>query len=558
MTAPDPIPRAPTALTRAIVMSWALFLLKNVLGWALILASFVIGPALPGPGGIPVFIVGFAMVTFPGKRRLTARVLRGRQLDARLRAYRIFVVSAALVVPAVALVIIRVKWNPWARPHTSGLAAETFACYLAAAAVLAAALWNGRALNWFIRKVPRVRRKVRPWMRHRGIDLLPPRRSRRFVAAQYHERRRSPADVSSMEETILEIDPRHVTNAQRFWHRAKPWVKRVMAVVITAAIFAWILKPIVLNWDRVGARVMATNWGRVFGASVLFAVYLFTFRALVWRRLLKNFGHKLPAAVTTRIWITSELARYLPGSVWQVVGRVYLTKPYGVRGSVVSTSQVMELALYLLANLIVALGTMAFLGYRTVHGVTRTWLIVAMVLVPLLSLALHPKVFYPIADRILKRLKKPPIRKRMRWKSLIDLLLWNVLGLCVQGLAIYLVVFRLLGLPPEKWWVVTGAFCLSWCAGFLAFWAPGGLGVREAVFIAVMSLAMPIAKHTTGVAEDERLFLIFLSVLLRIWATVGELILSGFAYLFDMKGALGIDPPRHPKRGFEVISQPEG
>jgi hypothetical protein len=57
------------------------------------------------------------------------------------------------------------------------------------------------------------------------------------------------------------------------------------------------------------------------------------------------------------------------------------------------------------------------------------------------------------------------------------------------------------------------------------------------VFIAVMALAMPIAKHTTGVAEDERLFLIFLSVLLRIWATVGELMLAGVAYAMDWKGA---------------------
>src|SRR3954451_13184234 len=56
------------------------FIFKNVIGWLLILSSLPIGVALPGPGGIPLFLIGFALVTFPGKRQLTSRVMRGRGL----------------------------------------------------------------------------------------------------------------------------------------------------------------------------------------------------------------------------------------------------------------------------------------------------------------------------------------------------------------------------------------------------------------------------------------------------------------------------------------------
>src|SRR3712207_2627477 len=56
------------------------FILKNVVGWIFILGSPVLGLAVPGPGGIPVFLIGFALVTFPGKRKLTSRVMRGRGL----------------------------------------------------------------------------------------------------------------------------------------------------------------------------------------------------------------------------------------------------------------------------------------------------------------------------------------------------------------------------------------------------------------------------------------------------------------------------------------------
>src|SRR5688500_232144 len=59
--------------------AWFWFILKNVLGWLMILSTPFLGP-IPGPGGIVLFIVGFGLVSFPGKRRVTARMLRGRPI----------------------------------------------------------------------------------------------------------------------------------------------------------------------------------------------------------------------------------------------------------------------------------------------------------------------------------------------------------------------------------------------------------------------------------------------------------------------------------------------
>ncbi len=332
------------------------------------------------------------------------------------------------------------------------------------------------------------------------------------------------------------------------WSRIRP----ILGGIITVLIFVWILKPIVRSWPQVSQRVLATNWYRVAGASVLFAAFLFFFRALAWRRILISFGHRLPVAASTRIWSTSELARYLPGVIWQVVGRAYLARPYGVSGAVCSTSQILELAVFLLANLITAICCLMFMGFRHLHGMARIWLILSAALVPLLLYVLHPNVFYPLVNRILARFKKPPIETSLQYGQLLRLLTWSILGLLLQGIAIFLVVFRLLDLPLAKWWLVTGAYCLAWCAGFLAVWAPGGLGVREAVFIAAMNFALSHAvRHgQIGDPEQKKLFLLFLSVLLRIWATVGELILAAIAYAFDLDGALG----RRPKR----LSAPSG
>ena len=61
----------------SVFANWFWFILKNVIGWILILTAMVMGPLVPGPGGLPVFFIGFGLITFPGKRRITARILSG-------------------------------------------------------------------------------------------------------------------------------------------------------------------------------------------------------------------------------------------------------------------------------------------------------------------------------------------------------------------------------------------------------------------------------------------------------------------------------------------------
>src|SRR5215212_7087953 len=65
------------AMFRRFIAEYFWFVFKNVIGWIFILGALPVGIAVPGPGGIPLFLIGFALVTFPGKRKLTTRVMRG-------------------------------------------------------------------------------------------------------------------------------------------------------------------------------------------------------------------------------------------------------------------------------------------------------------------------------------------------------------------------------------------------------------------------------------------------------------------------------------------------
>jgi hypothetical protein len=294
-------------------------------------------------------------------------------------------------------------------------------------------------------------------------------------------------------------------------------------------------RPVYQHWDKVKEPLSKLNWWYFALGAVMFAMFLFIFRVLSWWWILIKFGHRLPLAPTMRIWSISELARYLPGMIWQVVGRVFLIKPYGVSGSVCSTSQVLELTIFLLANLLVSLTCLIWLGIKTDRQL-RPYFYAVMALVPLLLVFLHPKVFYGVFDWVMRKLRNPVVEHRLRKRELFCLGIWAIVGLLWQSLAMWMVIHGPLQLQPTKWWVVAGAYCLAWSTGFLAFWAPGGLGVREAVFMMAMHVALPApVRHQFADRAVLSAFLAFLAVLLRLWVTSGELLLASIGYAMDYK-----------------------
>ena len=162
---PHPVPLDYVSVPRRLVADYFWFVLKNVLGWILILMAWPVGLLVPGPGGIPIFLIGFALVTFPGKRSLTARVLHGTPVDLRQRRYAWVTLVAAAALPAAVFWFGQIKhygWGDWLTDHHWALL-EIYAGAFAISWVLAKLALRG--LNVLLRYVPAVRRRVRPWLR---------------------------------------------------------------------------------------------------------------------------------------------------------------------------------------------------------------------------------------------------------------------------------------------------------------------------------------------------------------------------------------------------------
>lgn len=170
---------SPLLRRHRFLASYFWLILKNIIGWLLILAAFVAGPLVPGPGGIPLFLIGFALISFPRKRHVTARVLRGIPIRPRRVRFALVCLGVVLIVPMLALVIATDR--PWWLAQMRAIAfAHGPIAVIAVYGIMAFLVWvlvrlTPRALNLLLRIMAKARRKFRPWLRHHHIRLLPPR-----------------------------------------------------------------------------------------------------------------------------------------------------------------------------------------------------------------------------------------------------------------------------------------------------------------------------------------------------------------------------------------------
>ncbi len=524
---------------RKVVTAYFWFILKNVVGWLCILGSPILGILLPGPGGIPLFLIGFALVTLPGKRRLTTRFMRGGKLpiDSSLFTGLITFFSVAVTGTLMILAWQHFEWLEAKVPLQQwgmGDVAQVIAISVLALPVTMIVTWLGlKVLNVILGWIPGIRRIARPAMRKWGIRLLPTRRKRIGGRTQL------------VQDEILGLDEGQRQRLSLLWLRFGPWLTRLAAVSLTVGILYLIVAPVIERWPLVEQRIGKVEAAQLVVAVVMLAVGLLVFRSLAWRTILVLMGEEIPLAPASRIWSLGHLARYVPGRLHQVL-RMELARPYGSSSVHAAVATRLEGALSVAGAMVVGLFAFWMVAYQNFPG-WRPLLIVIAALSPLALVVTMPSVFYRLVPASTGTWRRgDPNRVGGAW--LLVLFVWLSLGILWQSAAVWMLV----GPPLQasgKLWIIAGAWSLGWAAGHLAPWSPGGLGVREVVFVGVLSVLLPQSlRETFAVSMPFTLwspaswqdvwwaFLFFLSLLLRLATTASDFLLAVTTTIADWRG----------------------
>ena len=218
-------------------------------------------------------------------------------------------------------------------------------------------------------------------------------------------------------------------------------------------------------------------------------------------------NHRVPMRLAMPVFFLSQLGKYLPGNVGQFLGRGVLARSTGIPVGVAVGTAVFEGVWCLVISLtLTLLSTWVLYDLVTLQSVNPAFasmagcLLVLALVLPWLSV----KVLNTVLPKLSRRVGGGALLRlpRLRTSLLVSLLILTNFMLLGSVLKMQAEVF--FSSPPVDWLSITLLFNSAWVAGYVVPGAPGGLGVREAMMVVLLTplTGAPIAA---GLAVSMRL-----------------------------------------------------
>jgi len=285
-------------------------------------------------------------------------------------------------------------------------------------------------------------------------------------------------------------------------------VYRSILFALTLAAVTWFA---VRNWREMSLHTMELH-GSLVAFSFCAVLLGYLARFAVWIRLSSVMDLRAPMVNAGRAYFLSNLGRYVPGKLGLALIRVEAYGGYPADRVVMATG--LETIAALAAALLLAVIGLAF---SPVHlPPYLRW--VSLVALALLLVVLSPRLLQRTADAILRLLKRRYLDRLPSYSTNIAFVVLLTIPGFLHGLGLFLLLNAFSHVPGSHYLAVTGAYYAANMIGLIAVFAPGGLGVREAIlFLVLPSL---VGKEVAIIA----------AVLIRLITMAAELVLAaGFS-----------------------------
>ncbi|MBE3123967.1 MAG: flippase-like domain-containing protein, partial [Planctomycetes bacterium] len=263
--------------------------------------------------------------------------------------------------------------------------------------------------------------------------------------------------------------------------------RRLLVLALKWGLFAAVLffvgRALVTQFAEVSWETVHFNVPLV----VLAAVCVVVARGLcfvAYGFLVRRMGHRPPwGAMAGTMWV-AQTAKYVPGKIGSIVSLVLLWGRYGIPGQVTVST------VFIVDGLSVVIG-MLFAIPLTLYEPLRSYLPMAWLWCVLGTAAalvcLHPRVFGWVGNRALRLAGYQPLPSLPRvsdyWGPIVAMLVQYFF----LALGYWLVARSLTFVPASALPVLFSSVVVVTIASFLAFFAPGGVGVQEGLILLLFS-----------------------------------------------------------------------
>lgn len=269
--------------------------------------------------------------------------------------------------------------------------------------------------------------------------------------------------------------------------------------------FGKLIKTI-LGWAVVLAtgyylsRIVFDNWGylkhsqinvncRYLLLSFLPLSISFYIGISAWRYILKIMGYEISWRKSFWTVSGSHLAKFIPGHIVALGGRIWLCKRENIPESIAGTGLVLEMIVQLAASIMVFCLT----AFYWIGLLSPALIAMAFVVMAFLILAAHPRLLALLWKYTPARFAKIKAKRSYSFHQVIILLFAYAAAWALQGGSVFLLIksiypeFGYGGIGPAM-----GAYGGGYALGFVSMVTPGGLGIREGVLSYLLKYFIPL------------------------------------------------------------------
>jgi uncharacterized membrane protein YbhN (UPF0104 family) len=277
-------------------------------------------------------------------------------------------------------------------------------------------------------------------------------------------------------------------------------------LVVALGLAVW---AVVSQWGEVSTALAALDPMLLIGALVLGLVYV-VLTMLSWRAVLADHGTPLPMRSAAPVFLVSQLGKYVPGGVWNIVAAAEMGADHKIPRRRSVSAMLVTLLISIVTGLMLAAISMPFAPPALADRFG--WVLFTL---PLFLVVLLPPVLGRLVSLALRLTKGEPLETPLRWRGIGAAVGWQLLAWIVAGAQVWVLAVGVgMAADARSLLLCIGGYGFAWVVGFLVVVVPAGAGVRETI----LAIMLGASLSTGGV-----LAVVLLS---RVVLTVADLLLG--------------------------------
>lgn len=273
---------------------------------------------------------------------------------------------------------------------------------------------------------------------------------------------------------------------------ARARLRWILQIAFIALLLYFVARYFESQWSQLDWSRLRVDWGMLAFALLVYGIGMGLLPLGSWF-MQRSMGFHVAALDMWQAFFLAQMAKYLPGGFWSLPGRAVLYHRQGLTTIESSALVLIEVLGLLCGAAIVGLLSLPLL----------------LALVPDTGVIILVAVAAAVVGLIGLRYLLPRLRgfgaalRRLSVRGFAGLVVIYTFNWLVLGAAFGLLTLAVGGaVLPADFAQIIGLHAVAWAIGFVIIFAPGGIGVREAVLtfglLAFMDAPLPLTASILG------------------------------------------------------------